>query len=104
MKILTLLLPVLLLAGCSTPTIDAAREAWHWDATRPPARASLPPAELAQLTNRIAGLALQRNEIRGRISAEPDINARQRLYAQLHEVGMQLSPLERQLAAAAPAR
>jgi hypothetical protein len=104
MKSLYLLLPVSLLAACSTPTIDSAREAWHWEATRPAVRASLPAAELAQLTNRIAALSMQRSQIRGRISAEPDIAARQRLYAQLHDVGLQLSPLERQLAAAASAR
>lgn len=93
-----------LLCGCST--IDNVREAWYWDSTRAPgqARAQLAPQELASLTNRVADLQLRRNEIRARISAEPDIWARQRLYADLHSVGMQLSPLERRLVAMAPAR
>jgi hypothetical protein len=63
-------------------------------------RASLPPDQLAALTNRMAELQIQRNEIRARISAEPDVWGRQRLYEELHTVGSQLSPLERELTAA----
>ena len=90
------------LAGCSTtaPVLDA----WSWDATRPPVKAALPAPEHAALTNRIAQLQIERNDIRARISAQPDIWARQALYAQLHDVGMQLSPLERRLSLVTPAR
>jgi hypothetical protein len=93
-----------LLAGCST--VSALRDAWHWDPTRPQedSRVELSPAEAATLTNRLAELQLQRDAIRSRISAEPDIRARQALYSDLHRVGQQLSPLERRLALAAPAR
>ena len=91
-----------LLAGCSTPI--ALREAWAWDVARPQPRPTVPASEVAALTNRVAELQLQRNEIRTRISAEPDILARQQIYADLHELGMRLSPLERQLAALVPAR
>jgi len=84
-----------LFAGCST--VSSVGDAWTWDATRPPPKVAVSVPELAALTNRVAELQIQRNDIRNRISAEPDIWARQRLYADLHGVGMQLSPLERQL-------
>lgn len=90
-----------LLSGCST--VSAVREAWHWDATAPQTRKLmvLPPEQVAALTNRMAELQIQRHNIRSRISAEPDIRARQRLYDDLHAVGRELSPLERQVTAAA---
>ena len=101
------ILPVAVLAlcaGCST--VSNVRDAWTWDATRTRegSRAQVLPQDLAALTSRLADLQVQRNEIRSRISAEPDIGARQGLYAQLHRVGRQLSPLERELAATALAR
>jgi hypothetical protein len=82
-----------LLAGCSVVPPDALT----FDPSRPPAKTVLPVAELAALTDRIAELQLERNEIRNRIAAQPDILERQRLYAQLHRVGTALSPLERRL-------
>ncbi len=93
-----------LCAGCST--VSAVRDAWTWDATstQERSRAFSSPQDMVALTNRVADLQLQRNEIRSRISGEPDIDVRQGLYAQLHRVGRELSPLERELAAAAPAR
>jgi len=93
-----------LLAGCST--VSAVRDAWTWDPTVPQERSRmvLSPEQLGSLTNRLAQLQIERNDIRARISAEPDIWARQGLYEQLHGVGHQLAPLERQLASAAPAR
>lgn len=93
-----------LLAGCST--VSTVRDAWNWDPSaqhdRP--RVAVSPEHLGVLTNRLAELQIERNAIRSRISAEPDIRVRQRLYEDLHRVGRQLSPLERQLMAAAPAR
>lgn len=93
-----------LLAGCST--VSTVREAWDWDpsAMQDRTRVALSGEQSGALTNRLAELQIQRNAIRSRISAEPDIRVRQRLYEDLHSVGRQLSPLERQLAAAAPAR
>lgn len=95
---------VALLAGCST--VSTVRDAWNWDPTLPMERSRivLSPEQSGALTNRLADLQIRRNEIRSRISAEPDIRARQRLYQELHGVGRQLSPLERQITAAAPAR
>ena len=49
------------------------------------------------MTARLSTLELERGALRGRISAEPDILQRQALYAQLHEVGTELSILQRQL-------
>ena len=93
-----------LLAGCST--VSAVRDAWSWDPTRMQQRTHvvLAPGDLPASTNRLADLQLKRNEIRARISAEPDMRARQALYEELHHVGRQLSPLERPFAAAAPTR
>lgn len=95
---------VALLAGCST--VSTVREAWDWDPSvvqaRPPV--TLSAEQASALTNRLADLQIRRNAIRSRISAEPDIRVRQRLYQDLHSVGRELSPLERQLAAAAPSR
>jgi hypothetical protein len=90
-----------LLAGCST--LSDVRDAWGWDPTAPQqrSRVALAPEQVAAMTNQLAELQIQRNEIRSRISAEPDIWGRQRLYEQLHTVGRRLSPLERELTAAA---
>jgi hypothetical protein len=92
------------LAGCST--FDAARDAWAWDTgrTQERKRIVLSPEELAALTNRTADLQLQLTSVRSRISAEPSVQARLGLYEELHRVGRELSPLQRQLTAAAPAR
>ena len=92
-----------LLAGCSA--WSSARDAWRWDPTAPQERTRLvlSPEQLAAGTSRLAELQIRRNEIRTRIGTEPDARARQALYAELHAVGRQLSPLERQLAGAAPA-
>lgn len=85
------------LAGCSV----VPPQAWTFDPARPSQKAALPAQELAALTQRGAQLQLERTEIRARIAGQPDILERQRLYEQLHEVGVELSPLERRLAAAA---
>lgn len=98
MRLLTFVAAALL-AGCSS--VSVVRDAWTWDPTLPPARnaVALAPEQVATLTDRIAQLQIHRDEIRSRITAEPDIWARQRLYEELHSVGRELSPLERQLTA-----
>ena len=102
MRLRLTLVTATLLAGCST--VSTVREAWYWDPTAPQARthAVIAPDQAAALTSRLAVLQTQRTEIRSRISAEPDIRVRQRLYEDLHRVGRQLSPLERQMMAATP--
>lgn len=89
-----------LLAGC--PVVPPA--AWNFDPTRPAAAQSIPPEEFAALSQRVAALRAERVQIRDPIAAERDVAQRQREEAQLHRVGMALSPAERQLAAVSPAR
>ena len=104
MRLILSLAALALVAGCST--VSTVREAWDWDpsAMQDRTRVSLSAEQLSALTNRLAELQIQRNGIRSRISAEPDIHVRQRLYEDLHNIGRQLSPRERQLAAVASAR
>ena len=104
MRLIVSIAATTLLAGCST--VSAVRDAWTWDPTRmqPGTRVVLAPADSSASTSRLADLQLRRNDVRARISAEPDMRARQRWYEELHQIGRQLSPLERQLTAAAPTR
>jgi outer membrane murein-binding lipoprotein Lpp len=88
-----------LLAGCSV----VPGEAWTYDPAHP-SKATLSTQEVIALTTRVADLQLQRTQIRDRIAAEPDVWARQADYRALHRVGMELSPLERQLGNLAQAR
>ncbi len=82
------------LTGCSV--VSTVQQAWDWDpAVNPGVAAANAPARVAPPAGRLAELRLQRQEIRARIAAEPDIRQRQILYAQLHDIGRQLSPLER---------
>lgn len=88
------------LAGCSVVPLQA----WTYDPTQPQPKPAASAAEVAPLADRVAELQLQRNDIRVQIAAERDPWARQRLYARLHSVGRELSPMERQAAALASAR
>lgn len=101
MRFPTSLAALVLLAGCST--VSAVRDAWSWDPSAPRQSSAvvLPPEQVSAMASRLAELQLRRNQIRTRIGAEPDIRVRLRLYEELHSVGQQLSPLERQLMAAA---
>jgi hypothetical protein len=94
-------LPILLalLTGCSVVPQDA----WTYDPAHPP-KAGLPMDEVVALTARVAELQLQRTQVRDRIASEPDVWARQSDYRELHRLGMQLSPLERELGRVAQAR
>ncbi|ROZ76538.1 hypothetical protein [Ramlibacter sp. WS9] len=89
-----------LLGGCAV----VPHSAWTFDPTRPQPKPALAVADAAGLTDRMAQLQLERNEIRARIASEPSAVARLRLYEDLHGVGMQLSPLERRLATFASSR
>jgi hypothetical protein len=89
-----------LLSGCAV----VPGSAWTFDPTRPQPKPALAAQEAVGLTDRLAQLQLQRNELRARIASEPDARARLGLYEQLHAVGRELSPLERQLGHFASAR
>ncbi len=91
---------LVLLTGC----VVVPHQAWTFDPTRPSPKPALAPQEAVPLTDRLAQLQLERNAIRTRIASERDAMARQGLYLRLHEVGMELSQLERRLAAYASAR
>ena len=88
-----LIIAMLVLGGCSV----VPPRAWTYDPTHPQARPAADPAQAASLTNRVAQLQLELNDLRGRIASEPDAWKRQALYARLHWVGRKLSPLEREL-------
>lgn len=82
-------------AGCAV----VPPAAWDFDPARPAPAAALAPQQVAPMTQRLAQLQIERNAIRSRIAAERDVRQRLALYEQLHRVGRELSPLERQLAA-----
>jgi hypothetical protein len=88
------------LTGCAV----VPPAAWTFDPMQPQARRVLPMEQAVALTDRVAQLQIQRNDVRARIAATPDIGQRLELYAQLHGIGSRLSPLERELASAASAR
>lgn len=72
--------------------------AWDFDPASPPPQVVLPPQQVVPMTQRLAQLRIERNAIRTRIAGERDVRQRLALYEQLHRVGKELSPLERQLA------
>jgi hypothetical protein len=86
--------PVLaLLTACAV----VPPEAWTFEPTQPHPKVSVSAPEAAALTDRVAQLQLLRHQIRGDIALERDVWKRQDLYARLHSVGVELSPLERRL-------
>lgn len=88
------------LGGCAV----VPPSAWDFDAMQPRAKTALPADEFAALSQRVAQLRAERDGIQARVAGERNVWQRQREYGELHRVGMQLSPLERQLADATPAR
>lgn len=91
------------LALCSACSV-VPPQAWTFDPRDPPPKIALPAAEVAAIADRLAELQLERNQIRTRIAGERDVWQRQEQYRQLHRVGTELSPLERQIAGIASAR
>jgi hypothetical protein len=89
-----------ILGGCAV----VPHSAWDFDPMAPRARTALAPEDYAALSGRVAQLQADRGGIQARIAVERDVWKRQRDYADLHRVGRTLSPLERQLADAVPAR
>ena len=94
MRIVLALTAVAFVSGCAVVPPDA----WTYDPTQPQPKLAISPAEAATLSDRAAQLQLQRNDIRTRIANEPNVWNRQALYAQLHAVGSELSPIERRMA------
>jgi hypothetical protein len=86
--------------GCSV----VPQQAWSFDPTHPQARPAADAGQAASLTNRIAQLQAQLNDVRTRIAAQPDAPHRLPLYGEEHGVGRELSPLQRELGQYAQAR
>jgi hypothetical protein len=98
---IAVILPLLAaLAGCAV----VPPQAWNFDPTQPQPKMAMAPELVAELTDRLAQLQLERNSIRARIATERDVAQRVRHYLELHRVGTELSPLERELAGVAAAR
>ena len=100
MRIALSIAVVAFMSGCAV----VPPEELTYDPHHPKPRVTVPIEEVVALTDRVAQLQIQRNEVRMRISAEQDIWARQDLYSRLHSVGSELSPLERRLASIAASR
>lgn len=88
------------LGGCAV----VPNQAWHFDPANPQPRPVADAARMAPVTNRIAELQAQLNDVRARIAAQPDAEHRLPLYPQEHRIGQELSPLQRELGQYAQAR
>ena len=100
MRILIATSLLILVGGCAV----VPPSAWSFDPTQLPAKTPVQQQQFAAMSDRVAQLQTQRTEIRTRIAAEQDVSQRLRDYEGLHRVGMQLSPLERELGRLTPAR
>ena len=100
MRFVLALTAVAFVTGCAVVPSDA----WTYDPTQPQPRLAISPSDAAAMSDRAAQLRLQRNDIRVRIASEPNVWNRQALYAELHAVGSELSPLERRMARYAQVR
>lgn len=97
------IIPVAVLAalcGCSV----VPRSAWTYDGTHPLPRAVADPAAVAPLTNSVAQLQIQLDEVRAKIAAQDDTFKRLPLYEQEYSIHRRLAPLQRELAQYASAR
>lgn len=88
------------LAGCSV----VPPHAWTFDPTHPQAKPVADPVAIAPLTNRIAQLQLQLDEVRAKIATEPDAARRRALYSEENRIHRRLGPLQREIAQYASAR
>jgi hypothetical protein len=100
---LRLVLPFTLaaaLCGCSVVPQDA----WSFDPTRPRSKPLADAAQTSSLTNRVAELQWQLNEVRAQIAVQPDAQHRLPLYSREHRIGRALSPVQRELSQYAQVR
>ncbi|MEJ6022613.1 hypothetical protein [Ramlibacter sp. PS4R-6] len=96
----TLLIAAAALGGCSV----VPRSAWTYDGTHPLPRVTAEPGAVAPLTDRVAQLQLELNEVRAKIAAQPGTFERLPLYRQENDIHSRLAPLQRELAQYASAR
>jgi hypothetical protein len=91
---------VAICSGCAV----VPESAWTFDPSHPAPKPTIAVPDAVALTSRVSQLQQDRTAIRDRIASEPDVQKRLGLYEQLHDVGVQLSPLERQLTMVASGR
>jgi hypothetical protein len=97
------LTPIIILTLATGGCAVVPPAAYSFDPTRPQPR---PVADAARvpLTDRIAQLQLELNDVRSRIAAQDDAFKRLPLYEQEHRIHRRLTPLQRELAQYASAR
>jgi hypothetical protein len=88
------------LCGCSV----APRSAYTFDPTHPQPKPVADATRIAPLTERVAQLQIQLNDVRTKIAAQNDSWERLSLYGEEHRIHRRLAPLERELAQYASAR
>lgn len=88
-------------AGCAAVV---APQAYSFDPTHPQPRPVAEAATLVPLTNRIAQLQLQLDDVRVKIAQQPDSFQRVALYREENGIHRQLDPLQHELAHYASAR
>jgi hypothetical protein len=88
------------LAGCSV----VPPQAWTFDPTHPQPKPVADSGRIVPLTNSIAQLQLQLDEVRGKIATEPDAGKRLALYREENRIHGRLGPLQREIAQYASAR
>lgn len=88
------------LAGCSV----VPPQAYTYDPTHPQPKPVADAARITPLTNRVAELQVQLNDVRARIAVQPDTWKRLALYSQENSIHGELGPLQRELAQYASAR
>lgn len=98
--ILLSLLLAALVSGCAV----APRSAYTFDPTAPQPKPVADATRVAPLTDRVAQLQIELNDVRMRIAAEKDALTRLPLYEQEHRIHHRLAPLQRELARYASAR
>ena len=88
------------LGGCAV----VPNAAFSYDPTKPQPKPVADAAQIAPLTNRIAQLQLELDEVRMKIAAQGNSFDRLPLYGEEHRIHRRLAPLQRELAQYASAR
>jgi hypothetical protein len=102
MRTLVSALAAAALAGCATVVVPP--QAYHFDPTHPQAKPVADAAKVAPLTNRIAQLQVQLNEVRAQVAQQPDSFKRLALYERENRIHRELDPLQHELGQYASAR
>jgi hypothetical protein len=90
------------LAGCSAVVVPP--QAYSFDPTHPQAKPVADAARLVPLTNRVAQLQVELNDVRAKIAQQSDSFQRLALYRQENRIHRELDPLQHELGQYASAR